>query len=154
MEVKQGPQFGRGVIAVAPLAILAFLWAPVSRAQTTVNLNSSMSTSAIQSAISSGGNNSIINFASMLSFLADASVPAYTASKTGLMGLTRALAHAFGPEGVRVNAIAPGYHKTDMTKPLWSQAHNHDVIARHAALKRWGTTSDLVGATVANQSTP
>jgi NAD(P)-dependent dehydrogenase (short-subunit alcohol dehydrogenase family) len=113
-----------------------------------INLTATMRTAmaAREHLIATGG--SIINFASMLSFLADASVPAYTASKTGLMGLTRALAHAFGPEGVRVNAIAPGYHKTDMTKPLWSQPHNHDVIARHAALKRWGTTSDLVGATV------
>lgn len=90
----------------------------------------------------------IINFASMLSYLADSSVPAYCASKTGLLGLTRALAHAFGPEGIRVNAIAPGYHKTEMTKPLWSQPRSHDVIARHSALKRWGTTSDLVGAAV------
>jgi NAD(P)-dependent dehydrogenase (short-subunit alcohol dehydrogenase family) len=113
-----------------------------------INLTASMRTAmaARKQLAATGG--SIINFASMLSFLADASVPAYTASKTGLLGLTRALAHAFGEEGIRVNAIAPGYHKTDMTKPLWSQPHNHDAIARHSALKRWGTTSDLVGATV------
>jgi NAD(P)-dependent dehydrogenase (short-subunit alcohol dehydrogenase family) len=113
-----------------------------------INLNAAMRTAMAARAhlVASGG--AIINFASMLSYLADASVPAYCASKTGLLGLTRALAHAFGPEGVRVNAIAPGYHKTDMTKPLWSQPHNHDVIAKHAALKRWGTTSDLVGATL------
>ena len=113
-----------------------------------INLTASMRTAmaARKQLAATGG--SIINFASMLSFLADASVPAYTASKTGLLGLTRALAHAFGPEGIRVNAVAPGYHKTEMTKPLWSQPHNHDVIAQHSALKRWGTTSDLVGATV------
>ena len=90
----------------------------------------------------------IINYASMLSYLADAAVPAYCASKTGLLGLTRSLAHKFGPDGIRVNAIAPGYHKTDMTQPLWSQPKNHDAIAGHSALKRWGTTTDLVGATL------
>jgi NAD(P)-dependent dehydrogenase (short-subunit alcohol dehydrogenase family) len=113
-----------------------------------INLNAAMRTAMAARAHLTTTGGSIINFASMLSYLADASVPAYCASKTGLLGLTRALAHAFGPEGVRVNAIAPGYHKTDMTKLLWSQPHNHDVIARHSALKRWGTTSDLVGATV------
>ena len=90
----------------------------------------------------------IVNYASMLSYLADAEVPAYCASKTGLLGLTRALAHAFGAEGIRVNAIAPGYHKTDMTRPLWSEPKSHDAIAGHSALKRWGTTLDLVGATL------
>jgi NAD(P)-dependent dehydrogenase (short-subunit alcohol dehydrogenase family) len=113
-----------------------------------INLNATMRTAMAARAHLAATGGSIINFASMLSFLADASVPAYGASKTGLLGLTRALAHAFGPEGIRVNAIAPGYHKTDMTKPLWSQPHNHDAIARHSALKRWGTTSDLVGAAV------
>lgn len=113
-----------------------------------VNLNSAMRTAmaARQKLGRDGG--CIINYASMLSFLADADVPAYCASKTGLLGLTRALAHAFGEEGIRVNAIAPGYHKTDMTRALWSQPRHHDVIAGHSALKRWGSTVDLVGATL------
>jgi len=87
----------------------------------------------------------IINTASMLSYLADDSVPAYCASKTGVVGLTRALAHRFGPEGIRVNAIAPGYHKTAMTKALWSDPVPAEKIASKAALKRWGTVDDLVG---------
>ncbi len=113
-----------------------------------VNLNAAMRTAmaARQKLGCDGG--CIVNYASMLSFLADADVPAYCASKTGLLGLTRALAHAFGPEGIRVNAVAPGYHATEMTRPLWSQPRHHDAIAAHAALKRWGTTIDLVGATV------
>ncbi len=89
---------------------------------------------------------SITNIASMLSYLADAAVPAYGASKTGLLGLTRALAHAWGPDGIRVNAISPGYHRTDMTKPLWSETRSFEAIERHAALRRWGTVDDLVGA--------
>jgi NAD(P)-dependent dehydrogenase (short-subunit alcohol dehydrogenase family) len=90
----------------------------------------------------------IVNVASMLSFMADAEVPAYCASKSGIVGLTRALAHAFGPAGVRVNAVAPGYHRTDMTKPLWSDPAKADKIAARSALKRWGEADDLVGATV------
>jgi NAD(P)-dependent dehydrogenase (short-subunit alcohol dehydrogenase family) len=84
----------------------------------------------------------------MLSYLVDDSVPAYCASKTGILGLTRALAHRFGPQGIRVNAIAPGYHKTNMTKPLWSDPEPAAKIARKAALKRWGTVDDLVGTAI------
>jgi len=89
----------------------------------------------------------IINVSSMLSYLVEAgsNVVGYTASKTGVLGLTRALAHSLGGEGIRVNAISPGYHKTDMTRPLWSVAKSAELIAERSALKRWGTTEDLVG---------
>lgn len=88
---------------------------------------------------------SIINIASMLSYMADPGVPAYTASKTGVLGLTRALAHKWGRDGIRVNAVAPGYHKTDMTKPIWSVPFGEEAVSRRTALGRWGTTVDLVG---------
>lgn len=88
---------------------------------------------------------SIINIASMLSFMADPGVPAYTASKTGVLGLTRALAHKWGREGIRVNAVAPGYHQTDMTKPIWSVPFGNKAVADRTAVGRWGTTLDLVG---------
>ena len=87
----------------------------------------------------------IINTASMLSYVTDPVVPAYGASKTGVLGLTRHLAHAFGPDGIRVNAISPGYHKTDMTKGLWTDPVPAEKIAQRSALKRWGTVDDLVG---------
>ncbi|MFC7066737.1 SDR family NAD(P)-dependent oxidoreductase [Brucella rhizosphaerae] len=89
---------------------------------------------------------SVIAVASMLSYLADAGVPAYTASKTGILGLTRVLAHKFGPDGVRVNAIGPGYHRTDMTRALWENPATEQPIAQRSALKRWGEAEDLVGA--------
>ncbi|MDX3927757.1 MAG: glycerol dehydrogenase [Shinella sp.] len=110
-----------------------------------INLSSAMrlSRAALPLLAESGG--SIVNFASMLSYLADESVPAYTASKTGIVGLTRALAHKYGRDGVRVNAVAPGYHRTDMTKPLWSVRESEKKISDRSALKRWGTTEDLVG---------
>lgn len=91
---------------------------------------------------------SVINIASMLSFLADPGVPAYCASKTGVLGLTRACAHRWGREGIRVNAIAPGYHRTDMTKPIWSVPKEVEAIKKRTAVGRWGTTQDLVGAVV------
>ncbi|RBP09807.1 hypothetical protein DFR50_1205 [Roseiarcus fermentans] len=113
-----------------------------------VNLNSVMRLSMAARPLLARSRGAIVNFASMLSFLADDGVPAYCASKTGVVGLTRALAHRFGPEGVRVNAIAPGYHKTDMTKALWDDPVPAAKIAAKSAFKRWGTVEDLVGATV------
>ncbi|MFD1793798.1 SDR family NAD(P)-dependent oxidoreductase [Ochrobactrum teleogrylli] len=113
-----------------------------------INLSSAMrlARSAYPLLKASGGN--IINVASMLSYLADETVPAYTASKAGIVGLTRAMAHKYGRDGVRVNAVAPGYHKTDMTKDLWQVEDSADKIAQRSALKRWGTVDDLVGPTL------
>jgi len=113
-----------------------------------VNLNSVMRMSRAARPLLARSKGAIVNFASMLSFIVDDGVPAYCASKTGVLGLTRALAHRFGPEGIRVNAVAPGYHRTDMTKALWSDPIPAAKIAAKAALKRWGTVEDLVGATV------
>ncbi len=113
-----------------------------------VNLNSVMRLSMAARPLLARTKGAIVNFASMLSYLADDSVPAYCASKTGIVGLTRALAHRFGPEGIRVNAVAPGYHKTDMTKALWSVPQPAAKIAAKAALKRWGAVDDLIGAVV------
>ncbi|MEO8243781.1 MAG: SDR family oxidoreductase [bacterium] len=113
-----------------------------------INLSSVMRLSRAAFPLLKESRGSIVNFASMLSYLADASVPAYCASKTGILGLTRALAHQWGSDGVRVNAVAPGYHKTDMTKPLWSDPAAAERIAQRSAVKRWGTTEDLVGPTL------
>ena len=110
-----------------------------------VNLSSAMRLSRAAHPLLKASRGSIVNVASMLSFLADASVPAYCASKTGILGLTRALAHKWGVDGIRVNAIGPGYHRTEMTKPLWSDPAAADRIAERSAVKRWGTTEDLVG---------
>ena len=111
-----------------------------------VNLNGAMRLSYAFREHLKASNGAIINIASMLSYLAEPEIPAYTASKTAILGLTRSLALAYGPDGIRVNAISPGYHQTDMTKPLWSVPKSHDTVAEHSALKRWGTTFDLVGA--------
>jgi NAD(P)-dependent dehydrogenase (short-subunit alcohol dehydrogenase family) len=113
-----------------------------------INLTSAMrlSRAAFDLLKKSGGN--IINVASMLSYLADESVPAYTASKAGIVGLTRAMAHKYGRNGVRVNAVAPGYHITEMTKALWADPESAGKISDRSALKRWGTVEDLIGPTL------
>jgi hypothetical protein len=113
-----------------------------------INLSSAMRLSRAAFPLLAKSRGTIINVASMLSYLADESVPAYTASKTGIVGLTRALAHRYGPAGVRVNAIAPGYHKTEMTRALWDHPPSAEKIAQRSALKRWGTAEDLVGPTL------
>jgi NAD(P)-dependent dehydrogenase (short-subunit alcohol dehydrogenase family) len=111
-----------------------------------INLTSAMRLSMTALPLLEKSRGSIINIASMLSFMADADVPAYCASKSGVVGLTRALAHRFGPKGIRVNAIAPGYHRTDMTRPLWEDPTAAEKIEQRTALKRWGEAGDLVGA--------
>jgi NAD(P)-dependent dehydrogenase (short-subunit alcohol dehydrogenase family) len=110
-----------------------------------VNMNSAMRLAMAAYPLLKQSRGAIINTASMLSYLADDRVPAYCASKTGIVGLTRALAHKFGPDGIRVNAIAPGYHKTAMTQDLWSVPEYAGKIEHRTALKRWGTVEDLVG---------
>lgn len=110
-----------------------------------INLSSAMRLSRAAFPLLKAGGGSIVNVASMLSYIADETVPAYTASKTGIIGLTRALAHKYGRDGVRVNAIVPGYHRTDMTEALWSVPESEIGISERSALKRWRKTRDLVG---------
>jgi NAD(P)-dependent dehydrogenase (short-subunit alcohol dehydrogenase family) len=110
-----------------------------------VNLNSVMWVSNAARPMLAKTHGSIISVASMLSYLADPDVPAYCASKTGVIGLTRSLAFEFGPE-IRVNAVAPGYHKTDMTRVHWENPEVEHKIGSRAALNRWGSVDDVVGA--------
>ncbi|WEZ86032.1 SDR family oxidoreductase (plasmid) [Rhizobium sp. 32-5/1] len=110
-----------------------------------VNMNSAMRLAMASYPLLKVSKGAIINTASMLSYLADDRVPAYCASKTGIVGLTRALAHKFGPDGIRVNAVAPGYHKTSMTQDIWSVPELAGKIEHRTALKRWGSVDDLVG---------
>ncbi|HVY86506.1 MAG TPA: 2-dehydro-3-deoxy-D-gluconate 5-dehydrogenase KduD [Caulobacterales bacterium] len=94
------------------------------------------------------GRGKIINIASMLSFQGGIRVVSYTASKSGVLGLTRALANEWAGQGVNVNAIAPGYMETNNTAALRADAtRNRDILARIPA-GRWGEPSDLAGAVV------
>lgn len=90
----------------------------------------------------------IINIASMLSYQGGIRVPSYTASKSGLMGLTRALANEWASKNINVNAIAPGYFATNNTAALQADPErNADILGRIPA-GRWGTPSELGGAAV------
>jgi 2-dehydro-3-deoxy-D-gluconate 5-dehydrogenase len=90
----------------------------------------------------------IINVASMLSYQGGIRVVAYTAAKSGILGLTRALANELAPHGINVNAIAPGYMATDNTQALRDDpVRSRDILARIPA-GRWGTPEDLAGAVV------
>jgi len=95
------------------------------------------------------GRGKIVNIASLLSFQGGIRVPSYTASKSGVAGLTRLLANEWAGRGVNVNAIAPGYFRTELTSPIWRDdpARSAEIIGRLPA-GRWGEPSDLAGATV------
>ena len=98
--------------------------------------------------VARGSSGRIINVASLLSFQGGIRVPAYTAAKSGLLGLTRAMANELAPQGINVNAIAPGYMATENTMALRSDAErSRDILARIPA-GRWGEPDDIKGATV------
>jgi NAD(P)-dependent dehydrogenase (short-subunit alcohol dehydrogenase family) len=88
----------------------------------------------------------VLNVASMLSFFGSAAQPAYSASKGGVAQLTKSLAAAWAPKGVRVNAIAPGWIDTEMTRPLREDAERSRRILDRTPLGRWGKPEELAGA--------
>ena len=90
----------------------------------------------------------IVNTASMLSFFGGPSVPAYTASKGGVAQLTKALAVAWAAEGIRVNAIAPGWIATEFTRSLVEDEGRSAAIVDRTPMQRWGEPNDLGGAVV------
>lgn len=93
-------------------------------------------------------NGKIINIASMLTFQGGVRVPSYTASKSGVGGLTKAMANEWSCKGINVNAIAPGYIQTNNTIALQNDAaRNQQIVARIPA-GRWGSPEDLAGAAV------
>ncbi len=94
------------------------------------------------------GGGKIINVASMLSFQGGILVPSYTAAKSGVAGLTRALANEWAAKGVNVNAIAPGYMATDNTAPLRADPERSQNILGRIPIGRWGEPDDLKGVVV------
>jgi 2-dehydro-3-deoxy-D-gluconate 5-dehydrogenase len=114
-----------------------------------VNLKSAFFlTQAIGKRMIASGYGKVINIASMLSFQGGIRVASYTASKSGIAGLTRLLANEWAAKGVNVNAIAPGYFATNNTSGLRSdERRSQDILARIPA-GRWGDPSDVGGAAV------
>jgi 2-dehydro-3-deoxy-D-gluconate 5-dehydrogenase len=114
-----------------------------------VNLSSvfRLSQAAGKIMIENGGGK-IVNIASLLSFQGGVTVPAYTASKSGVAGLTKALANEWAKFNVNVNAIAPGYMATNNTTALRSDETRNRQILERIPAGRWGAAEDLAGAAV------
>jgi NAD(P)-dependent dehydrogenase (short-subunit alcohol dehydrogenase family) len=91
---------------------------------------------------------SIVNIASMNATLALPRIPAYCASKGGVVMLTKALALSWAPEGIRVNAVAPGYIETSINEAGRQDLAHYQRIADRTAFKRWGQPEDIAGAVV------
>jgi 2-deoxy-D-gluconate 3-dehydrogenase len=101
-----------------------------------------------RAALAAGRGGSIINIASMLSFQGGIRVASYTASKSGIAGLTKLLACEWAPRGINVNAIAPGYIETNNTEALRADASRNTDILKRIPAGRWGEASDIGGTAV------
>jgi 2-deoxy-D-gluconate 3-dehydrogenase len=103
---------------------------------------------AAKSMVAGGRGGKIINVASLLSFQGGIRVASYTASKSGLAGLTRLLANEWAAKGINVNAIVPGYFATNNTEALRNDPDRNRQILERIPAGRWGDPDDLGGAAV------
>jgi 2-dehydro-3-deoxy-D-gluconate 5-dehydrogenase len=114
-----------------------------------INLSSQFILSqAVGRSMLARGHGKIIFTASLLSFQGGINVPGYTASKSGIAGLTMALSNEWAGKGVQVNAIAPGYIATDNTEALRNDPDRSTSILARIPAGRWGAATDIAGATV------
>jgi NAD(P)-dependent dehydrogenase (short-subunit alcohol dehydrogenase family) len=86
---------------------------------------------------------SIVTICSMMSFFGSPTAPAYSASKGGVMQLTKSLAVAWGKDGIRVNGVAPGWIDTPMTKPLQADAERNAKVLSRSPMGRWGKPEEI-----------
>jgi NAD(P)-dependent dehydrogenase (short-subunit alcohol dehydrogenase family) len=113
-----------------------------------VNLTGTMRMCVAARAKLASARGCIVNTASMLSFFGGPAVPAYTASKGGVAQLTKALAAGWAAEGIRVNAIAPGWIATELTRGLVDDADRSAAILARTPMQRWGEPADVGGVAV------
>ena len=111
-----------------------------------LNLNAVMDLSVRLHPLLKAARGSIVNVGSLASFLALKEVPAYTASKAGLLGLTRALGDKWAPDGVRVNLVAPGFIATRMTARARSDPAYEARLMKAIPMRRWGEPSEIADA--------
>lgn len=111
-----------------------------------VNLHGTMRTgAAARPLLAASGRGAILNLASMLSYFGGGLVPGYAASKGGIVQLTKSLAIAYAADGIRVNAVAPGWIETSLTQALRDDDARSGAILSRTPLARWGKPQDLVG---------
>lgn len=117
-----------------------------------MNINSKtvffLSQAVAKQFIAQGNGGKIINVASMLSFQGGIRVPSYTASKSAVQGITRAMANEWAQHGINVNAIAPGYFATNNTAQLRADEQRNAAIVERIPAQRWGNPEDLQGPVV------
>ena len=120
---------------------------PVAFAETLdINLTGTMRVCSAARAGLKARRGCIVNTASMLSFFGGGAVPGYSASKGGVAQLTKSLAIAYAAEGIRVNAVAPGWIATPLTQPLQDDPARAGPILARTPMGRWGTPDDVAGA--------
>lgn len=110
-----------------------------------INLNGTMRVCAAAREGLKARGGCIVNTASMLSFFGGGLVPGYSASKGGVAQLTKSLAIAYADDGIRVNAVAPGWIATPLTQALQDDPARAAPILAHPPMKRWGTPDDIAG---------
>lgn len=113
-----------------------------------INLNGSMRLCAAARPLLATSGGTIVNTASMLSFFGGRLVPGYAASKGGVAQLTKSLAIAYAAEGIRVNAVAPGWIATPMTEALQNDPHRGESILARTPLGRWGEPRDIASGVI------
>ena len=119
---------------------------PEAFAQTIdINLNGTMRVCAAARSGLKARTGCIINTASMLSFFGGGPVPGYSASKGGVAQLTKSLAIAYAADGIRVNAVAPGWIATALTQALQDDTQRSATILSRTPMGRWGTPADVAG---------
>ncbi|MFZ4110170.1 MAG: SDR family NAD(P)-dependent oxidoreductase [Polymorphobacter sp.] len=111
-----------------------------------INLNAVMDLSMRLFPALKAAKGSVVNVGSLASFLALKETPAYTASKAGLLGLTRALGDKWALDGVRVNLVAPGFIATRMTAPMRADAVYEGRLLKSVPMRRWGAASEVAEA--------
>ena len=108
-----------------------------------INLNGSMRVNAAARELLADAKGTITNTASMLSYFGGGLVPAYAASKGGVVQMTKSLAIAYAADGIRVNAVAPGWIDTPLTKALQEDTSRNEAILGRTPMKRWGNPEDV-----------
>lgn len=110
-----------------------------------INLNGAMRMASAARPLLAASRGCVVNLASMLSFFGGGLVPAYSASKGGIAQLTKSLAIAWAPQGIRVNGVAPGWIATPLTQALQDDPVRSAAVLARTPLARWGTPDDVAG---------
>lgn len=155
LDVSDGPAVDKVVGRIGRLDVLVNAAGVIRRAEehdpevfakvVAVNLTGTMRVASAARPLLQQSRGSMVNVASMLSFFGGGLSPAYSASKGGVAQLTKSLAIAWAPMGVRVNAVAPGWIATPLTQPLQDDPARSAALLSRTPMGRWGRPEDLAG---------